>query len=325
MKEKMKILIAYDGSDCADAALDDLRRAGLPRVLEALVVSVAEVWLPPPTPPGDEINEEAGEVHGLSADMKAVYAGKLSAVEEARALAQRARERLQSNFPEWTVSSEALYGSPAWEIIMKADEWEPDLIVVGSHGRSALERLVLGSVSQKIVTEARCSVRVARGRLDEPDAAAVRIVVAVDGSPGSQRAVREVANRAWPQNTEARVVVVVDDPLTLTLLSRLIPPVARLIEEASGDDPAWVQKIVDEALKELSATELSVSSNIAKGDPKRVLVEEAETWSADCVFVGSTGFGSRLERFMLGSVSSAVVARAHCSVEVVRKEEKLIT
>ena len=40
----------------------------------------------------------------------------------------------------------------------------PDLIVVGSHGRSALGRFMLGSVSQKVVTEAHCSVRVARGR-----------------------------------------------------------------------------------------------------------------------------------------------------------------
>ena len=45
----MKLLIAYDGSECADAALDDLTHAGLPERGEALVVSVAEVWLPPPS------------------------------------------------------------------------------------------------------------------------------------------------------------------------------------------------------------------------------------------------------------------------------------
>jgi nucleotide-binding universal stress UspA family protein len=43
----MKILIGYDGSDCAEAALDDLRRAGLPETAEAHILSVAEVWLPP--------------------------------------------------------------------------------------------------------------------------------------------------------------------------------------------------------------------------------------------------------------------------------------
>ena len=53
INEKMRILIAYDSSDGAKAALDDLRWAGLPRTAEALVVSVAELWLPPP-PSGDE-------------------------------------------------------------------------------------------------------------------------------------------------------------------------------------------------------------------------------------------------------------------------------
>ncbi len=42
----MKILIAYDGSDCAEAALDDLQCAGLPLEAEAQIISVAEVWLP---------------------------------------------------------------------------------------------------------------------------------------------------------------------------------------------------------------------------------------------------------------------------------------
>ena len=42
----MKLLIAYDGSKCADAALDDLRRAGLPRKMEVLVLSVADVLMP---------------------------------------------------------------------------------------------------------------------------------------------------------------------------------------------------------------------------------------------------------------------------------------
>ena len=47
MSEQMKILIAYDGSDCAKDAIEDLPRAGLPRVAEALILSVAEVFLPP--------------------------------------------------------------------------------------------------------------------------------------------------------------------------------------------------------------------------------------------------------------------------------------
>jgi nucleotide-binding universal stress UspA family protein len=61
-----------------------------------------------------------------------------------------------------------------------------------------------------------------------------------------------------------------------------------------------------------------VSSVVDAGDPKRVLVRHAEEFGADCIFTGATGFSSRAERFLLGSVSAAVAARAHCSVEVVR-------
>ena len=48
MSERMKILIGYDGSECADAALQDLRRAGLPSEADVLVMTVADVFLPPP-------------------------------------------------------------------------------------------------------------------------------------------------------------------------------------------------------------------------------------------------------------------------------------
>jgi nucleotide-binding universal stress UspA family protein len=53
-----------------------------------------------------------------------------------------------------------------------------------------------------------------------------------------------------------------------------------------------------------------------------VLLDEADGWDADCLFIGARGH-NRLVRFMLGSVATAVVARAHCSVEVVRIEKSV--
>jgi nucleotide-binding universal stress UspA family protein len=146
------------------------------------------------------------------------------------------------------------------------------------------------------------------------------LVIAVDGSPAAEAAVREVAARTWPLKSEARVIVV-DEPLVPTLMGRIIPPVARWIEESNLADREWVKKIAEASAKQLRAAELIVTTSIKEGDPKRVLVEEAERWGADCIFLGSTGFSNALERFMLGSVSAAVAARAHCSVEVVRYEK----
>lgn len=315
MTQKMKILVGYDGSDCAEAALDDLQRAGLPPVAEALVMSVTEIWLPPPPPSSYEIVEQAREVH-VPADMKRVYAKGSAAMEDAQSLAERAAVRLRANFPGWEIAAAASVGSPSRELIMKADEWQPDLIAVGSHGRSALGRFVLGSVSQGVLTHARCSVRLGRGRVEEPDTP-VRIVVGVDGSPASAAAVREVESRVWPPKSEIRVIAV-NDPLTPTFVGQFIPPLAKTIEESNQADREWLRKILENSSERLRQSELKVVTEIREGDPKRVLVEGAEEWGADCIFVGSIGFGNPLERFVLGSVSAAVAARAHCSVEVVR-------
>src|SRR5215470_4136518 len=156
----MKLLIAYDGSSCAREALDDLRWAGLPGEAEAIAVSIAEEWLPPPPPSSFEVFEM-----GLTendSETTGVDASESGPAGSAHTTALEARDLILSVLPGWKVSAESYSGSPASAILARADEWCPDLIVVGSHGRSAMARLVLGSVSQKIVTEARGSVRVAR-------------------------------------------------------------------------------------------------------------------------------------------------------------------
>lgn len=315
MIQEMKILIGYDGSDCAEAALDDLRRAGLPSAAEAVVLSVTEVSLPPPPPSSLEIIEQAREVH-VPADMTRVYAKGSPAMQAAQALSERAVARLQINFPGWEISAAASVGSPARELVRTADEWKPDLIVVGSHGRSAFGRFLLGSASQGVLTYAHCSVRVARGRVEEPDTP-VRIIVGVDGSPASAAAVDEVKSRAWPHLSEVKVIAV-EDPMTPTFIGQFIPPVARTIEESNQADRAWLRKVLEDSAERLRGSDLRVQTEILEGDPKRVLVEAAKEWGADSIFLGSIGFGNPFERFVLGSVSASVAARAHCTVEVVR-------
>lgn len=316
MTERMKILIGYDGSECADAALDDLRRAGLPENAEAQILSIAEMWLPPPPPSSYDIVEKARQVK-VPADLKQVYSKDCKATSEALSLAQRALERVKTNFPGWEVTADSSCGSPAWELVFMADQWKPDLIVVGSHGRTALGRFVLGSVSQRVLTEAHCSVRVARGRVEGPDTP-VRLIIGVDGSPGSAATVRSVAARYWPPKSQAKLVAV-DDPLIPDYVGQIIPPLANIIEEDKQQELIWATKIAKESAELLAHSRLKVTHVLREGDPKQELPKRAEEWGADCIFVGSTGFSNRFERFVLGSVSAAVAARAHCSVEVVRR------
>jgi nucleotide-binding universal stress UspA family protein len=311
----MKVLIAYDGSEGAEAALSDLPRAGLGKNVEALILSVAELWLPPP-PPSAGVDESFPLY--TPPGLKSAREHVAQAIEQMHSAAEAASARLLAIFPPWKVNTEVHTGSPAWEVIKKADEWEPDLVVVGSQGRSALGRLFLGSVSQKILTEARCSVRVGR-RLTAPDRAPVHLLVGVDGSPGAEGAVQAVAKREWPSGTEISVLAVADPSVPLALGS-LNPQVAEWIGETDEGDHQWVRKMVEASVEDLRGAGLDVSAVVKEGDAKKVLVDEAKRVSADCIFVGSTGFSNRLERFLLGSVSAAVANRAECSVEVVRKK-----
>ena len=315
----MKILIAYDGSDCAEAALDDLQRAGLPPEAEAQIISVAEVWLPPPPPSSYEIVEQARQVKAPS-DLKRVYSKGCAAAKEALAMAERARDRVKANFPGWTVSADSACGSPAWEVVFRADEWKPDLIVVGSHGRTALGRFVLGSVSQRVLTEAKCSVRIARGRVEEPGSP-LRVILGIDGSPASEEAARSIAARTWPRASEVNVIIV-DDPFVAPIVGDVIPVLGEDIKQSIEEDEAWAELMLTRTAGMLSGLDANITTEIRRGDPKKELTQAAEEWGADCIFVGSAGFSNRFERFVLGSISGAVAARAHCSVEVVRKAPK---
>ncbi|MCI0524396.1 MAG: universal stress protein [Acidobacteria bacterium] len=301
-RDRMKILIAYDGSECAESAIDDLKRAGLPRRAEAVVLTIAEELIPAPTSIG-------GVATTFAKDL-------LEEEKDSLALANRARSRIQAFFPGWEILAEAGIGSPGSEIIARADEWRPDLIVVGSHGHTALGRMLLGSVSQKVVNEARCSVRVARGRIVEPDVPA-RIIVGVDGSEEADAAVEEIASRDWPVGSEVRII---NSAWTIPAVGD--PGTAVTLAEWIACETERVKKTVDGAAEKLGSAGLNVSIVVKEKEPKALLCGEAEDLRADSIFVGSRGMG-RLERFLIGSVSLGVAARAHCSVEVVGKEQTL--
>jgi nucleotide-binding universal stress UspA family protein len=295
MANQIKILVAYDGSECADAAMDDLRRAGLPADAQIKVLSVVENWAPAPS--ALEIVEQ------------------IARDQEYLVLARRGGIRLVSMEPGWDVKSESGAGSPATVIIEKADEWGADLIVVGSHGRTALGKFFFGSVSQKVLSEAGRSVRVARGGIEEPDKP-VRLIIGVDGSDGAGAAVEAVAARKWPAGSEARIVYATW--ATPQIVSdHGIGPINKWVLE----EKVRVKKLIYRAADKLNSAGLRTTVVVKEAEPKRLLTAEAESWGADCIFVGARGMG-RVERFLLGSVSSAVAARAHCSVEVIRDRKE---
>ncbi len=301
--DNMKILLAYDGSESADLAIEDLQQAGLPDHSEALIVVVAEVWLtPPPALTSETVKLQPEEQAEIEAQEKLDLCEPESPmVSDSEQLAAHAAAMVKQRFPSWQVQTLVRCGSPAGELLQVADHSESDLIVVGSRGRTTLGRLILGSVSQKLVSEARCSVRVGRGRTQE--STRVQLVIGVDGSRGADLAVHAVANRQWPPETQVRLVT------STAPFSEYWPSITVTAEN--------LQSMQQRAEAQLVSAGLKVSTLIDKVEPKTLLVNEAETLGADCIFLGARG-QTFLDRILLGSVSTAVSVRAPCSVEVVR-------
>jgi nucleotide-binding universal stress UspA family protein len=310
MTSKLKLLIAYDGSEWADAALEDLRNAGLPKTADVVVMSMADVFLPPPIS-----EEERFPTHVPVAVRRALERSERKLV-EAKSMAKRASDQLYNSFPQWNVTAEALADSPAWSLIRKIDQWRPDLVVVGAQGHSVFGgRLILGSVSQRVLYEARCSVRIARRHRRQTDSP-LRLIIGVDNSADSNAAVEAVFNREWPRGTAVRLLVVVDTVMAITP-DPSQPSVVKWIEVADVENWNEVRQIFQPSLDRLRSAGLDAAMIVRRGSPADEIVAEAVLWNANCVFVGAKGTRG-IDRLLLGSVSSAVSARAHCSVEVVR-------
>ena len=148
----MKILLAVDGSDCSEAAAEEVASRPWPEgseirilsVIEPFITPMAEAWALP-----DDYWEEAD---------KAARDHAGSTVDKALA-ALAARKH-----PGGSVTSEIARGNSRDAILSEAERWGADLIVVGSHGYSGIKKLWLGSVSQAVASHAKCSVEIVRKR-----------------------------------------------------------------------------------------------------------------------------------------------------------------
>lgn len=314
----MKILIGYDGSAHSDAAIDDLQFAGLPKDSEALIVSVADLLMSSP-----ELSEVIGQVltpSRVAAGLKNARTHAERVTTQAEEAARRAEHRVRTVFPDWSVRAEVRVGTPGWVLIDTASEWNADLVVVGSHGHSAIKRLFLGSVSKRVVTDSHSSVRVGRQRSRADKDAPPRIIVGVDGSPAAEHAIHTVGQRIWPEGTEV-LLIAVDDSTSPKAISTRLPQAARMISSHYQEKESRVSAMLDWATEQLGAIGLQTSVEKPKGDARRILLVRAAEWDADSIFVGTRDFKNGIERFRLGSVSTAIVTAAHCSVEVVRASE----
>ena len=144
----------------------------------------------------------------------------------------------------------------------------------------------------------------------------MKILLAIDGSPCSDAAVEEVARRPWPEGTSVKVLTALEPPMPPTPHAWALP--SSYYDDLQAARSKQGQNIVDRAIQKLKSNKtVSVDAVLAPGSPCPVIVDEAESWGANLIVLGSHGYGV-WKRLLLGSVSQAVVSHAKCSVEVVR-------
>ena len=143
----------------------------------------------------------------------------------------------------------------------------------------------------------------------------MKILLATDGSPCSETAVKNFTERPWPTGSEVEVFSVVEPPIDATPEANYLA--ADYFQEAESRAEAAVQAATAELTKKDQQT-LKITTKVVGGSPKRAIVDEAQTWGADLIVLGSHGHRG-IRRFLLGSVSDAVSLHAPCSVEIVRE------
>jgi nucleotide-binding universal stress UspA family protein len=140
----------------------------------------------------------------------------------------------------------------------------------------------------------------------------MKILLASDSSKFSETAAKSLAGQFRPQDTEVRVLHVVEP----TAISEP-PQMSRGYYPELDEQLPEAREIVERAAKTLSSAGFRVTTAVATGDARSIILDDAAEWRADLIVLGSHG-RKGLGRFLLGSVSETVARHARCSVQIVR-------
>ena len=291
---KVKVLVAVDSIISLDILINEMSARSWPAGTEARVLSVVG--------DGDvPLKTWRDEGYGVSAVRREMQ-------RRGEQLSALGVERLRRiGIPTQVV---IMRGNPEFLIPFAARSWPADLIVIRAHNRKDFRSRLLGSVAKSVVRNAPCSVEVVRGRAKADATAAdrgFRVLLATDGSTASIAASEAIAGMSLPEDTEVRVVSVVN-------------PMIYSLEELgltgdTGTDHA--HRDIGNAVQVLSDVPLKISAEVIAGSAARQIVAQARHWGADLIVLG-TNERRGLSRLLFGSTSAAVASGAHCSVRVVR-------
>ena len=294
----MRIFVAVDGSASADAVMEEVVRRPWPPGSEFALVTAVDPYFFAKTP---YLLDEA----------------KQSAQ---KSLEDRAKPLANAGL---RVSSNIIFDNPRHGLPRTAREWKADLILMGSHGRGAVGRLLMGSTAQTVMRHADCSVEVVRsfskrGGLEN----GMRVLVPTDGSEHAEAALRFVASQPWPKGSEFQVISSPEYPVLVGEYPYYAPEQLAELTRCSRVEAGKAAKSGGEML---AAAGLRTTCEVSesKDTTAHSILENAEEWKADLIVLGSHGRRG-FDRLIMGSVSETVALQAKCSVAVVRVQPAVL-
>jgi nucleotide-binding universal stress UspA family protein len=291
----MRILIGVDGSSSSDEVVREAANRPWPARSEFALVTVVDPYFFP-------------KGSALLADAKGKAQESLD--EQAKALGEAG----------WLITTSVILDNPRHALPRVASEHKADLVMMGSHGRGAMGRLLLGSTAQAVLRHSACSVEIVRSPRKERRrdiGTGMRVLVPTDGSEYADAALQAVAERPWPNGSEFKIIASPELPVLVGEYPYYAP---EQLPELTKNYRDHASESAKRGAEMLTKAVLKTSSEVTepKDTPAYAILEAAEKWGADLIVMGSHGRRG-FDRLILGSVSETVALHARCSVEVVRK------
>ncbi len=280
----MKILVPIDNSEHSRVPVDVLLMREWPQGSEIKILSVVDLII---------------------------------SVGDAEEFVARVVERVQKRFPHATVDSTVMVGESKDVIIEQSANWPADLVVMGARGRRGLARILLGSVSQTVLLYGSCSTLIARRPGGVGDLRLQRVLVAIDNSDHSRKALDWILKLPWKPETEIKLVGVLNpladahgDGFSALYKSNLALERAKAVDHTQ-------QFLIKSGERLNTVLPNKITTHVLEGEPGEQILKKATDWDAQLIVMGSRGHGG-LSKLWLGSISQEVVLQAPCPVEVIR-------
>ncbi len=224
-------------------------------------------------------------------------------IDAGRRVVDRARTLLPADIPSVKTLCEVHHAASF--IVDQAKALKADLVVIGTHDRSRVTELFVGSVSHHVLLRAGTSTLIMKGKARPVS----RVLVAVEGREDAARLQTWLTAHPFRQPVSITVLSVVP------ALHMIEPHVVVGLETWTESNLRYAEQVAKDTAQALASPHSSTSSEVRTGDPVTIVCDVGN--KQDLIVVGSHG-RTGLDRFLLGSVSHGIVHRAAVPVLVVR-------